>query len=170
MRRTDCPTPNFSTVTGLAMMLREYTRGGAMQESPWQHPGGDTPAQLARQVLPGLAPLAMSEPSRAAAAATVKAAALHRLTRDVFVRAGMAETDAAIVADVLVWADLRGADSHGVSRITMYLRLIDDGDMNLTPSIKIRTETSDRSAPVRRPGGVPIRGRPRDRGVEGLAP
>ena len=85
----------------------------------------------------------MSEPPRAAApATTITAGALHRFTRDVFVRAGMPEVDAAVVADVLVWADLRGVDTHGVSRIPMYLRLIDDGDLNLTPSIKIRTETS----------------------------
>jgi len=83
----------------------------------------------------------MSEPSRAAPAATVAADALRRFTRDVFVRAGMPEDDAAVVAEVLVWADLRGVDTHGVSRIPMYLRLIDDGDLNLTPSIKIRTET-----------------------------
>jgi len=85
----------------------------------------------------------MSEPSRAARpAATVTADALRRFTRDVFVRAGMRQADAAVVAEVLVWADLRGVDTHGVSRIPMYLRLIDDGDLNLTPSIKIRTETS----------------------------
>ena len=84
----------------------------------------------------------MSEPPGAAAGAIVTADALRRFTHEVFVRAGMPPADAAIVADVLVWADLRGVDSHGVSRITMYLRLIDDGDMNLTPSIKIRTETS----------------------------
>jgi LDH2 family malate/lactate/ureidoglycolate dehydrogenase len=85
----------------------------------------------------------MSEPPRGApSAVTVPADGLHRFARDVFVRAGMPERDAAIVADVLVWADLRGVDTHGVSRIPMYLRLIDDGDLNLTPSIKVRTETS----------------------------
>jgi len=84
----------------------------------------------------------MTERSSAASAVTVTADALRRFARDVFVRAGMPEADAATVADVLVWADLRGVDSHGVSRITMYLRLIDDGDMNLTPSIKIGTETA----------------------------
>ncbi len=85
----------------------------------------------------------MSEPPPAAPpAATVTADALRRFTRDVFVRAGMPEAGAAVVAEVLLWADLRGVDTHGVSRIPMYLRLIDDGDLNLTPSIKIRTETS----------------------------
>ena len=82
----------------------------------------------------------MSEPPTAASA-IVTADALRRFTPEVFVRAGMPGGDAAVVAEVLVWADLRGVDTHGVSRIPMYLRLIDDGDLNLTPSIKIRTET-----------------------------
>src|SRR5262249_60235054 len=73
--------------------------------------------------------------------ATVAADALRLFTKSIFVRAGMAERDAATVADVLVWADLRGVDSHGVSRISMYLRLIDDGDLNMTPAMKIATET-----------------------------
>src|SRR5215510_12321430 len=34
MRRTDCPTANFSTVTGLAMMVRQYTRADAPREVP----------------------------------------------------------------------------------------------------------------------------------------
>jgi LDH2 family malate/lactate/ureidoglycolate dehydrogenase len=85
----------------------------------------------------------MSESTRAGAAATTTTAdALRRFTRDVFVRAGMSDVDAATVADVLVWADLRGVDSHGVSRISMYLRLIDDGDLNVRPAIKIGTETA----------------------------
>jgi len=87
----------------------------------------------------------MSESAGAAAdraAATVSADALRLFTKSIFVRAGMAERDAATVADVLVWADLRGVDSHGVSRISMYLRLIDDGDLNMAPAMKIATETA----------------------------
>jgi len=75
------------------------------------------------------------------AAALATADALTRFTRDVFQRAGMAEAHAATVADVLVWASLRGVDSHGVARIPMYVRLIDDGDLNLAPTITVRTET-----------------------------
>jgi len=120
----------------------------------------------------------MSESTRAeAAAVVVTAAALTRFTRDVFVRAGMPLVDAAIVADVLVWADLRGVDSHGVSRVSMYMRLIDDGDLNLTPTIAIRTETpasvlvdADRAAgpiAMTRAMGAAVR-KARDAGV-GLA-
>src|SRR5262245_33831495 len=84
----------------------------------------------------------MSEPSRAAPAAAVTADALRRFTRDVFVRAGMPEADAAVVAEVLVWADLRGVDTHGVSRIPMYLRLIDGGERHPSSAVQVRTETS----------------------------
>ncbi|PYM89719.1 MAG: lactate dehydrogenase [Candidatus Rokuibacteriota bacterium] len=86
----------------------------------------------------------MSDAGRAGAptaAAIATADALTGFTREVFVSAGMSDGHAAIVADVLVWASLRGVDSHGVARIPMYVRLIDDGDMNLTPSITVRTET-----------------------------
>src|SRR5256885_11445812 len=43
---------------------------------------------------------------------------------------GMDAADAAIVADALVWANLRGGDGHGVSRLPRYLELIDAGDMD----------------------------------------
>src|SRR5258708_20116219 len=53
----------------------------------------------------------------------------------------MPEADAAVVADVLVWANLRGVDTHGVMRIPRYVDLIETGDMNARPAIAIRTET-----------------------------
>ena len=50
-----------------------------------------------------------------------------RFTTDIFMRAGMSAAHAATVADVLVWANVRGTDSHGVTRIPMYLELIEFG-------------------------------------------
>src|SRR5258708_12970978 len=38
--------------------------------------------------------------------------------------------DAATVADVLVWANLRGIESHGVSRVPRYLEILEHGDMD----------------------------------------
>ena len=74
-------------------------------------------------------------------AALTSPAALHRFTRDVFEAAGLSDAHAGTVADVLVWADLRGVDSHGVTRIPMYVRLLDAGDLNPTPTITIRIDT-----------------------------
>jgi len=72
---------------------------------------------------------------------SVSAEALRRFAREVFVRAGLPDAHAAIVADVLVWADLRGVDSHGVARIPRYLGMIAAGDLNPTPVLRARTET-----------------------------
>lgn len=47
-----------------------------------------------------------------------------------FVSRGMVPEHAAQVGDVLVWADLRGVDSHGVERLPSYLSLIERGQMN----------------------------------------
>jgi len=44
----------------------------------------------------------------------------------------MRPDDAATVADVLVWANLRGHDSHGVSRVPRYVEMMDAGDMDPT--------------------------------------
>lgn len=49
--------------------------------------------------------------------------------------------DAKLAADVLVSADLRGIDSHGVARLIGYVRLWDAERINPTPSIKIVHET-----------------------------
>ena len=53
---------------------------------------------------------------------------------------GMPQASAATLAEVLVWADLRGVSSHGMSRLSMYLRTIRDGDMkpDATPQIENR--------------------------------
>jgi len=81
-------------------------------------------------------------PAGAEAAAVVSAAALGAVTREVFARAGMPEDHAALVADALVWADLRGMDTHGVTRVPWYLDLMARGDINPTPTLTARAETA----------------------------
>jgi ureidoglycolate dehydrogenase (NAD+) len=72
---------------------------------------------------------------------TVDAAALKAFTEEVFVAAGLPPADAAIEAEVLVWANLRGVDSHGVLRIPSYLSGIESGAMNPTPDVRVVKET-----------------------------
>lgn len=55
--------------------------------------------------------------------------------------AGVGPTEAKIWADVLVWANLRGVDSHGVLRIPAYVQWIDDGTINPTPDMRIRSRS-----------------------------
>jgi ureidoglycolate dehydrogenase (NAD+) len=55
---------------------------------------------------------------------------LGRFIREVLVAEGASEKDAAIVADGLIWANLRGGDGHGVSRLPIYLDIIKKGEID----------------------------------------
>jgi L-2-hydroxycarboxylate dehydrogenase (NAD+) len=59
----------------------------------------------------------------------------------VFQKMGVPEKDAWTTADVLVTADLRGIDSHGVARLRRYVNGVRDGMMLIQPEVKIVTET-----------------------------
>jgi len=54
---------------------------------------------------------------------------------------GLLEEDARITADVLVAADLRGIDSHGVARLRRYVNGLRDGMMIAQPDVRVVTET-----------------------------
>lgn len=65
---------------------------------------------------------------------------LARFASEIFIAAGMSEAHAANIAEVLIWADLRGAPSHGVQRIPRYIEIIDAGEMNPRAAIKVEKE------------------------------
>lgn len=66
---------------------------------------------------------------------------LYNFTTAVFSKIGCNEGDAAAAAKVLLSADLRGVDSHGVARLNGYVRLWDVKRVNATPQIKTIHET-----------------------------
>lgn len=66
---------------------------------------------------------------------------LKEFTREVFIRVGMPPEDAEAEAEVLIWANLRGVDSHGVLRIPWYVDNVEKGVMNPKPKIRIEKET-----------------------------
>lgn len=57
--------------------------------------------------------------------------------REMFLSVGMSEDHAALVAGDLVKANLRGVDSHGVSRIPMYLERLRRGLVNPRPEVRV---------------------------------
>lgn len=65
------------------------------------------------------------------------AEALTEYARAMFLSAGLREADAALVAGDLVKANLRGIDSHGVSRIPMYLERLRRGLVNSRPNVTL---------------------------------
>jgi LDH2 family malate/lactate/ureidoglycolate dehydrogenase len=61
---------------------------------------------------------------------TIPAENLRRFAVDVFVAKGMRAADAQTVANTLLWADLRGVGTHGVSRIPQYCGFMDKGQLD----------------------------------------
>lgn len=62
---------------------------------------------------------------------------LASFASDIFVAAGVDRPAAEAWADSLVWANLRGVDSHGVIRIPRYVELLSNGGINAAPSITV---------------------------------
>lgn len=62
---------------------------------------------------------------------------LARFCADVFERAGMDRNSARTQADVLIWANLHGIDSHGALRVPRYVAWLSSGVMNPRPRLRI---------------------------------
>jgi LDH2 family malate/lactate/ureidoglycolate dehydrogenase len=60
--------------------------------------------------------------------------------KQVFEAMGCSDYDANLASDVLIEADLRGIDSHGVARLSGYIRLWEAGRINIKPKIKVIRE------------------------------
>ena len=72
----------------------------------------------------------------------VQAEPLRDFCVRVFQRMEVPEEDARITADVLVAADLRGVDSHGVARLRRYVNGLRDGSIVVRPRAQMIAETA----------------------------
>ena len=72
---------------------------------------------------------------------TLKGDELRSFAISVFRYIGCNDADANLATDVLLKADLRGIDSHGVARLSGYVRLWEKGRINAKPNIKVVRET-----------------------------
>ncbi len=62
---------------------------------------------------------------------------LEDFMRDVFMGLGVPKNDAEIIADVLITADIKGIDSHGVQRLKMYYDRVKAGIYNTKTKIDV---------------------------------
>ncbi|TAE50896.1 MAG: Ldh family oxidoreductase [Cytophagales bacterium] len=66
---------------------------------------------------------------------------LHSFVRKIFLSINTPEKDAEIATNVLLQADLKGIDSHGVARLSGYVRQWELGKLNSNPKISIIHQT-----------------------------
>jgi LDH2 family malate/lactate/ureidoglycolate dehydrogenase len=71
----------------------------------------------------------------------ISESSLRAFTQNIFLAMGCSEEHATLSADVLLQADLRGIDSHGVARLVGYVRLWEKKRINTTPNITIVHQT-----------------------------
>src|SRR5260221_8854881 len=67
---------------------------------------------------------------------------LRRFPADALVAVGLPAKDAAVCADLMVRADLQGADGHGIFRLPQYVRRIRGGAVNVKPKVKVAREAA----------------------------
>lgn len=77
------------------------------------------------------------EESVAAASARYRHPAMIAFVADVLRAHGLRPADATRVGELMVEADLTGADSHGIFRLPQYVRRLRAGGMNPTPDITV---------------------------------
>lgn len=66
---------------------------------------------------------------------------LYKFARSIFLQIGCSEEHADTATKTLLSADVRGIDSHGIARLSGYIRLWEAKRVNATPDIRIIHET-----------------------------
>src|SRR4029078_8125354 len=84
--------------------------------------------------------IAQQKPDGSAEVPRVHAAALTAFIKRAFEAAGLPASDADILAGLMVEADLRGSDTHGVIRLPLYLRRLKAGGIKARADIRIVEE------------------------------
>src|SRR5258705_10022907 len=74
--------------------------------------------------------------------ARVSASRLRSFTAAALAAVGLPKKDAATCAELMVRADLLGADGHGIFRLPQYVRRIRGGAVNVKPKVKIAREAA----------------------------
>ena len=93
------------------------------------HTGANTPHEGAN-----------TPPAQPAAAQRMPAHHLEAFARDVLVRAGIPPAHAAQSARHLVLCDLRGVESHGITRLSALVQRIRNGVVNASPNIRVERQ------------------------------
>jgi LDH2 family malate/lactate/ureidoglycolate dehydrogenase len=72
----------------------------------------------------------------------ILAAELTAFVMRAFIAAGLPDADAQTVAGLMVEADLRGSDTHGVIRLPLYVRRLRAGGINAKANIRVMNEST----------------------------
>src|SRR5712671_5079600 len=95
-----------------------------------------------RHVSPGGTRAVKSDAAPTVPSQRLPAPHLRRFTADALLAVGLPAKDAATCAELMVRADLQGADGHGIFRLPQYVRRIKGGAVNVKPKVKVTREAA----------------------------
>src|SRR6266702_2766925 len=72
----------------------------------------------------------------------LSAASLRGFVAEALLKVGLPPKDAATCAELMVSADLHGADGHGIFRLPQYVRRIRGGAVNVKPKVRVAREAA----------------------------
>jgi len=75
-------------------------------------------------------------------AVKIKAKKLRKFATQLGQKIGLSEKDACTLSESLVFANLRGIDSHGIVRLPFYLKRLETRGTNMNPVIKVIKDKS----------------------------
>jgi L-2-hydroxycarboxylate dehydrogenase (NAD+) len=70
-------------------------------------------------------------------AVKVNVASLTQFVESCFKKSGLPQSDAAIAANIVVVTDIRGIDSHGVARLSNYIKGLKEGRIKADPQTRV---------------------------------
>jgi LDH2 family malate/lactate/ureidoglycolate dehydrogenase len=79
----------------------------------------------------------MPQPVTRESSERIPPARIESFLAGAFIAAGLPAADAQTLAHLMVEADLRGSDTHGVIRLPLYVRRIRGGGVNAKPNIRV---------------------------------
>ena len=83
----------------------------------------------------------MSEKNIEEKSINIRSEVLKKFVKELFIKVGMSEANAEVQTELLIWANLRGVDSHGVLHVPRYLNFGIKKIWDLTCPYKIIKET-----------------------------
>ena len=73
---------------------------------------------------------------------------MQKTVENIFLKMGMTKKDSTQAADVLLYADIRGIETHGVSNMLRgYVKSFGEGGINPTPKIEVVREMEYKDSP-----------------------
>eukprot|EP01047_Picozoa_sp_COSAG01_P095204 COSAG01_NODE_25954_length_728_cov_0.585056_1_plen_162_part_01 len=145
--RASHPSPAMATTRELMFAASGAVLASAVCLTQQRRDSGAGSSQGGTDDEQGAAPATVEARTKESETVLVQVGRLEQFCAEVFVRCGCLREEAVLAGQLLVMADHRGIDSHGVARLHAYFTLLQAGEINPRPHVR-KTVSSRTTATV----------------------